>query len=876
MKRLILLWLCLLLGSVSTVLYGTARVYNVLYIHSYSRHSYIEQQWMEGLRKGFSAEGIKVNLTMEYVDADFWPYESERFIMRRICERARQRNTDLILTGGDETFYSLMTCGDSLPYRLPVVYSDIKYPDSALMQKASHAVGFLAEPDYRTLIEEAIRLFPQRKRLVCLSDNSHLSRCSMQRIRETWYALQPAYPDYTLIEMNVETTPLNSIISAVCFDNLAYRYTVIASKWTPFLRIRLKAPLFICHNNGLNQGALGVYDVSPHVNAVAAGKLAARLLSEKCETPLPPVRLPQQFVFDYKQLRYFRVDINKADVDGNLINVSLMERFAFWIYLAYALLLTGLGVAVFFLVRAYRKEARKRMQVQTHLLVQQRLVEQRNEFDNILCSIRDAMLTYDTEMHLHFMNRAMVEMLGLQGETYDGYRYEGRMAGAVYGIYHRGKDILTDLLRTVLQTARPLPIPENAFMQARENGRYFPISGEVVPIFSGDKLNGAALICHNISEEEMLKKLFNLVVVDSDIYPWSYDMEAGVFTYQNGFLQRLGLPDGTTKLEKSELDKRIHPDDVEAVLKGFACIDKEEGQSLQSDMRLRNQDGTYEWWEFRRVIYEGLRPDEPYRMLGICQSIQKYKDAEAELIEARDQALQADRLKTAFLANMSHEIRTPLNAIVGFSDLLRDIEAFSSEEISQFVGSINENSALLLALINDILDMSRIEAGTMEFVSREVNLSHLFMQVYDSQNLNMPPGVLLRTALPEGEDTLLWVDPVRLKQVVNNLINNAKKFTKQGHITIGYRTDEADKIVLFVQDTGCGITAEQQQHIFDRFYKGDNFTQGAGLGLSICKTIVDRMQGEIHVSSEPGKGTCFEVHLPRTGHSEVDAAAQRR
>lgn len=213
---------------------------------------------------------------------------------------------------------------------------------------------------------------------------------------------------------------------------------------------------------------------------------------------------------------------------------------------------------------------------------------------------------------------------------------------------------------------------------------------------------------------------------------------------------------------------------------------------------------------------------------------------------------------------------------MGFSDLLRDIEAFSSEEISQFVGSINENSALLLALINDILDMSRIEAGTMEFVSREVNLSQLLLRVCDSQHLNMPPGVALRTALPEGEDTLLRTDPVRLKQVVNNLINNAKKFTKQGHITIGYRTDEADKIVLFVQDTGCGITAEQQQHIFDRFYKGDNFTQGAGLGLSICKTIVDRMQGEIHVSSEPGKGTCFEVHLPRTGHSEVDAAAQRR
>ena len=147
--------------------------------------------------------------------------------------------------------------------------------------------------------------------------------------------------------------------------------------------------------------------------------------------------------------------------------------------------------------------------------------------------------------------------------------------------------------------------------------------------------------------------------------------------------------------------------------------------------RLQNADGGYEWWEFRSTAYEGLTVDIPYRVLGVCQSIQRYKDTEEELIAARDRALQADRLKSAFLANMSHEIRTPLNAIVGFSDLLKDLQAFSSEEVQQFVETININCTLLLALINDILDLSRIESGTMDFQFSSYNLTFIMQEVYD-------------------------------------------------------------------------------------------------------------------------------------------------
>ena len=274
-------------------------------------------------------------------------------------------------------------------------------------------------------------------------------------------------------------------------------------------------------------------------------------------------------------------------------------------------------------------------------------------------------------------------------------------------------------------------------------------------------------------------------------------------------------------------------------------------------------EGEYEWWEYRSSVISGLTRDSLYNILGVCQSIQRYKTAEQEMREARDKALQADKLKSAFLANMSHEIRTPLNAIVGFSDLLSDTSGFTEEEIGQFIATINKNCGLLLALINDILDLSRIESGTMEFMFANHNLPLLLKTVHDSQQLNMPPRVELLLRMPDNEKKYLVTDNVRLQQVVNNLINNAAKFTTYGSITFGYEEDEDPEYTrIFVEDTGVGISEEGIRHIFERFYKVDNFTQGAGLGLSICQTIVERLRGTIFVTSEVGRGTRFTVRIP--------------
>ena len=293
---------------------------------------------------------------------------------------------------------------------------------------------------------------------------------------------------------------------------------------------------------------------------------------------------------------------------------------------------------------------------------------------------------------------------------------------------------------------------------------------------------------------------------------------------------------------------------------GNAFRQKKEFTDLQSSLNIAIDEHEFVKCD---VMISGvfMTLDSEERMVLTVHDITSIKQTEEALAEAKEKAENADRSKSAFLANMSHEIRTPLNAIVGFSELLA--AANTEEEKQKYLEILHTNSELLLQLVNDILDLSRIESGTMEFMFAEHNLPLLLKTVHDSQRLNMPPGVELVLRMPESDKKYLTTDNVRLQQVVNNLINNAAKFTSSGFITFGYEDDEVPGYTrIFVEDTGVGISEEGIRHIFERFYKVDNFTQGAGLGLSICQTIIERLNGTISVTSEVGKGTRFTVRLP--------------
>lgn len=848
------------------------KTYNILFIQSYTPQTPWNSQFNKGLVAGFAEKGIKATITTEYLDADFWVFTSEKEVMKRFCQRARDRKTDLIVTVGDEAFYTLFACGDSLANQIPVVFLGIKFPDYELLNKLPNVCGYTSNPGFLPILNQAARLFPNRKEFICLTDNSVLSAKGKELFLQDWELFVKNNPSYKLKLYNTQADLTNQIITSICYPNKSYNRIVIAPKWTSFISFvgkNSKAPFFSCQNLALMNGVFGAYDSDPYETARLAGERAAEVLKGTSPRALGITQAQQKFLYDYKQLDFFHVKPEKIGKHGTIVNEPYWERYKWLFILLYPSLMGLLIFLVVWLVRANRRESRRRIHAQTRLLIQNKMVEQRNEFDNVFHSIRDGVITYDMNLHIHFTNRAILEMLHLPFDS-TSRSYEGMVAGSIFKIYLNGKDILHDMLNEVAKTNNSVAIPEGAFMKEVHGAHYFPVSGEVVPIRSNDNITGMALSARNISDEEMQQRFFDMAVEESGIYPWQFSLEENSFIFQQGFLTRFGYDEEETTILRGEMDKMIHPDDLEVMRSKFNKALVGGCSTVRLNFRQRNIQGEFEWWEYRSSILKGLTQDSPYNILGVCQSIQRYKTTEMQLREARDKALQADKLKSAFLANMSHEIRTPLNAIVGFSDLLSDTSGFSEEEVAQFVGTINKNCSLLLALINDILDLSRIESGTMEFQFKEHNLPLVLRNVFDSQKLNMKAGVELKLSMPEGEKKYLTTDNVRLQQVVNNLINNAAKFTTEGFIMFGYENDEVPGYIrLFVEDTGVGISQEGLDHIFERFYKVDNFTQGAGLGLSICQTIIDRLKGQITVTSQVGKGTRFTVRIPEVYEETV-------
>ena len=250
--------------------------------------------------------------------------------------------------------------------------------------------------------------------------------------------------------------------------------------------------------------------------------------------------------------------------------------------------------------------------------------------------------------------------------------------------------------------------------------------------------------------------------------------------------------------------------------------------------------------------------DFPPILLNIEWDITEMEQMKRELLVAKEKAEASDQLKSAFLANMSHEIRTPLNAIVGFSRIIA--ESVDAEERLSYYEIVEANNERLLQLINEILDLSKIESGIVEFTITPVCLHLLCKEIYDAHIFRSPAGVELIYE-PSDESIVIDGDKNRIFQVISNLLGNAFKFTTSGSISYGYRR-EGEQVVFHVTDTGIGIAADKLNSIFERFVKVNTFAQGTGLGLSICKTIIERLGGSISVASELGVGTTFTFVLP--------------
>ena len=359
----------------------------------------------------------------------------------------------------------------------------------------------------------------------------------------------------------------------------------------------------------------------------------------------------------------------------------------------------------------------------------------------------------------------------------------------------------------------------------------------------------------------------SLALEIANIIPWKWNLkEHSILCDINRPIIMTAMPGEIKEEQLSVSDEqyfsKIIKEDRPRVMQAFHDLIEGKINKVKEEYRVLNKGKNgrkIDWVEAQATIETRDEQNRPLTLVGSSLVITDRKRMEEELMSAKDRAEESNRLKSAFLANMSHEIRTPLNAIIGFSNILASTE--EEQEKQEYINIIESNNTLLLQLISDILDLSKIEAGTLEFSYSNIDLNDMIKEVENITKCRMEgSGVQLIAETPLSS-CFIRTEKNRLMQVINNFLTNAIKFTQIGIITFGYEI--RDKMLYFhVTDTGCGIPANKKDSIFGRFVKLNSFAQGTGLGLSICRTIIEHMNGTIGVESEEGKGSTFWFTIP--------------
>ena len=361
------------------------------------------------------------------------------------------------------------------------------------------------------------------------------------------------------------------------------------------------------------------------------------------------------------------------------------------------------------------------------------------------------------------------------------------------------------------------------------------------------------------AEQDELNEKYKLVLQATGLTPWIWEIPEGLIDCDLSYTPGLESGSGSRFIVTEEqYYSMIYPDDRERIRAAYADLLAGRIDILQEEYRVIYVQGDYQWAKSFAIVRKRDASGKPIQLVGASLQIDIQKRLEQDLREAKEKAEESNRLKSAFLANMSHEIRTPLNAIVGFSDLLVETEELSERQ--EYIKIVRENNDLLLQLISDILDLSKIEAGTFEFTNGDVDVNLLCEDIVRSMGMKAKEEVelVLDNHLPVCH---VISDRNRIHQVISNFVNNAMKFTSEGSIHVGYTLKDGE-LEFYVEDTGIGIEKEQLPHIFERFVKLNSFVHGTGLGLSICQSIVEQLGGRIGVDSEKGKGSRFWFTIP--------------
>lgn len=765
--------------------------------------------------------------------------------------------TDLLIATDSETHNLLLSIDSLLPPELPVM--TICNAGSEIERKPRFSVFAINYPIEKNFLL-GMKLFPKTEQVVFISDNSVYGINEMALAKNV---LEKYTKKTSIRYLSPENSEFSNIFSVT--DSLPEHSFIILSSWLldqrgnynmdgnfyPFIPRLAKRAVFGIQNLSLGTGILGGYLTSLWDAGYKAASRSVKLLSN------PGIRFHETIsdyktVFDYRVMQKWKLSDDKLPEHSLFINkpYNIFDDYAREINFVIALIaLLSVSLVVFAVyhlryIRLYKD----------NLKLSRENSARKELLDNTLSVMSEGVVSFDTEFKILDINSAAKEMSGFTGNPV-GLSFESVFTTK----QPKGSQSVLSLLAASLNKKERVKLPDYTRISYK-NEESRVISGNISPVIDSDNIvNQLVLVFRDVTESYRQKRFLRIAVESAKSYTWFFNTYNNSFVFGENYHNFYGA-DTPNEISLDLFLDKVHPEDREKVLQSHYSITTKRSTSFAVEFRISfNNDNIYEWWERRGLTYsDSMSEDEVKHIYGMDINIDDHKERERELIEAKIKAEESDRLKSAFLSNMSHEIRTPLNGIVGFANLLADPD-YTQKEKEEFVKVINTSSKVLMNLVSDILDLSRIESNTMNFELKPTNLNEHIKEIADSYKLSVNKNVTFTVILP---DQTVWVntDPFRNRQVITNLINNSLKFTEQGEIRIGY-TVKDNYAEIYVSDTGKGIKKELLNNIFHRFYKVDDFIAGTGLGLPICKAIVEKMGGRIWAESEFGKGTTIRYTI---------------
>ena len=846
--------------------------HNVLVIHSFNKNDSWVEDLNKGIKEAFDDKNLDTQINEYYLSSELRTEEAKQNEINKLLDSYRSKPLDLIIVADDDCFSSFFATEHPLTHSKPVIFAGIDYVISELIEKHNHGniTGITNEPNFRQTYRLAVQLFGKINSIQIIAEDSYAGRAAINDAKthlitipntvikedslhqDGWEPLELESNDSIYIFIK----NINKINGRQLMESMTYQphSFCIMAKWSDFysdLPHMGTAPFLMVNNEGFGDGRIGGYMVENYEAGYEAGIMAAKILTGTPVASIPVKAIELKPIFNWQQLQRWNIPIDKLPANSIILNMPMAIRYSNLII--YVLVFSGLfivfvTVSLIYILNKEKKDKK---------LAQNLLLNKREELEVTMKSIRESVISIDNNKQIFAMNQAALDSLGLKKDIHE---YIGADIFSVFNITLRGRDnYLADIFTSLDKFYHSYQLDKGATIVTSENQSLL-IEGTVSSLQTMDNYTGCIISFKDITDEFIKKELHTLAMGDAHVYAWRYNGKKDVFVFEEVFFRETGVYDnGKHTIHSDVFEGMIHPEDYGNWNKQIKHILNRKSDKLTIQIRIYINN-KYEWWSFNVTYINNPALSTSFTLFGLCMSIQTFKETEENLRIAKDKAEESDKLKSIFLSNMSHEIRTPLNAIVGFSNLLTSDDNFSAEEKSIFVTTINEKCEILLTLINDILDLSRIESG-LPFNPEVCNLTLIIEETLASEKTILSPYVALKKNLPK-EPVFINADSLRLRQLIRNLINNSFKFTHDGFIEVGCSVNQNKNLIFYVEDSGLGISLKEQKKIFERFYKTDNFSQGGGLGLSICKVIVERMGGEISVQSVHGEGSKFTVVLP--------------